>query len=152
MRKSTVIAIAIVVVGVASLSLLMGQYLSFAEPELRAAKEMTDAFRPDLLPGTRVRLRRVQGGERYAVKDPLKSGLIVEASAAPEALAKDRSAIGLARSLAEKAFTLYGPDRPVEWAELRIRRSEEDRQTFAFARGQDGTLEPLLLGGEPASR
>lgn len=143
MRKSTLVIVALLVVMAAALSTLMSHYLSYAEPELKAAKELTDAVRPDLAPGTKVKVRRVLGADRYAVKDPTKFGLVVEATAASDSATKDPKGVNLAKALSDRAFAVYGSDRPIEWVELRIRRGAEDLPPIAFARGPGGIVEPI---------
>jgi hypothetical protein len=148
MRKSTIVTLGILVATAVALTVLLNTYVGYAEAELRNGKELTDAFRETLAPSTRVKLRRVAGGERYPVKDPHRSGLIVEATPSAERWARDPSALGLARELSEQAFGRYRDD-PISWTLLRMRRADGTVVTLAFEHGERGSLEEIRTGEAP---
>jgi hypothetical protein len=146
-RKSTVVALVIVVAAGVGLAWLLDVYVGYAETALRNGRDLTDAYREALAPGSRVRLRRVAGGERYPVKAPERAGLLVEASPSGERWARDPSAVGLSRDLAERAFALYAADDPISWVLLRMRRPDGTLALHAFVRGDSGHLEAIPAAG-----
>src|SRR5688572_9363622 len=110
MRKSTVVLVVVLIAAGVGLTWLLDAYVGYAEAELKNGRDLTEAHRAHLAPGTRVRLRRVTGDARYPVTPPERPGLLVEAQPSLERWAKDASAYGLARELSEHAIRLYAPD------------------------------------------
>ena len=129
MRKSTVVIISILIFAAIATTWAFKLYTDQIVEEIRHAKELTDDFRDALAKdvsghGTKVRLRRTAGANGYVVTDASIFGLLVEASPDLAVLKRDPSGFLFARELAARAFELYGPDRPIEWVEVRLRRPD----------------------------
>jgi len=140
MRKSTAVTLGILVVALVSLTLLMKVYTDRFVEEIRHAKAMTAEFEADLAPGSKLKLARTRGGPSYVVKDD-RPGLIVEAAPSEAVWRTDPQGMALARRLTLRLLSLYPPERPVQWAELRFERLDGSRQTaFAIDRTPAGTL------------
>ena len=129
MRKSTVVIVAILIFGAIATTWAFKLYTDQVVEEIRRAKELTDDFRDVLAKdasghGTKIRLRRTPGARGYVVTDPSTFGLLAEASPDVTVLKRDPSGFLFARDLAARAFELYGPDRPIQWVEVRLRRPD----------------------------
>jgi hypothetical protein len=146
MRKSTIVLLVIVIGAGVALTWLLDAYVGHAEAELRNGRDLTEAHRADLAAGSRVRLRRVKGEARYPVKVPERPGLIVEAEPSALRWAKDASAYGIARDLAERAIRLYAPDHAITWVLLRLRRPDGSQVLHAFEPGDGGDLVAIPTG------
>lgn len=147
MRKSTVVAIAVIIFGAISMMFLFRAYTERAIDEVRNAKELTDLFRPQLSVGTKIRLRRTPGDLHYVVRDPAIPGLLVEAQPSAAVLTQDRSGFQFAREVASRAFELYGADRPIRWVEVKLTRPDGTRiASIGLERGEGTAVVPV----EPA--
>jgi hypothetical protein len=142
-RKSTVILVAILLAGAVGLTLMLDFALGHVKTELQNRKALKETFKSELLAGAEVRLAYVAGGERYPVKDPKTFGLIVEASPSAARWTKDVNGLGLSHEIAEWAFQRYGPERPISWVLLRMRRSDESVVVHALRRGENDRLETI---------
>jgi hypothetical protein len=152
MRKSTIIALALMVLTFGGMLWLLGFYTDAFKPELEAAKEWSEDLRAEIEPGTHVRVLRVRGGPNRAGKDTATFGLLIDATPAKEAWARDPAGPTLALELTRRAFDRYGPDRPIRWVEVRLLEHKEVVRRFGFAKGDGGALDPILTEGVPPPR
>src|SRR5206468_946140 len=66
--------------------------------------------------------------------------------------ARDPSGGGIALMLARWAFERYGPDRPIDWIEVRARREGGgEGKAVSFARGEGGLPVPIGPARPPPS-
>ena len=124
MRKSTVVVLVILVVGMVTMTLLYNYYMQQFVEEHRNAKMLTDEFRADLEPGTVLKLGRTRGGAAYLVADPSQPGLVVSARPTEAAWKADPSGGLFARRVALRLFEVYAGDRPASWAEFRLTKPD----------------------------
>jgi hypothetical protein len=144
-RKSTVVIIAILIFGAIATTWAFKLYTDQIVEEIRHAKELTDDFRDSLAKdakghGTKIRLRRTAGGPPYVVTDPNAFGLLVDANPDLAVLKRDATGFLFAREVAQRAFELYGADRPIQWVEVRLTRPDGTSiPSIGLQRGE-GTL------------
>lgn len=141
MKRTTLILLAILAVGLGSLLFAMKTYTDQFAQEIRRAKEVTEDVADRLEPGTFVKLARVAGQAKYVVTDPERPGLLLEARPRSEAWAKDPTGEALARDLASRLFASYGPDRPVTWIQFRLTRPDgSEAPVFGLERERGDVL------------
>lgn len=149
MRKSTVIAIAIMIFGAISMLFLFRSYTEQFTGDIRAAKELSDDFRDVIADGTKIRLRRTAGSEKYVVRDKASFGLLVDVSPGAESFKRDKTGFLLAREIASKAFPLYGADHPIQWVEVRMKRLDgTEIPSVGFERGEGTSVVPIESVGK----
>lgn len=145
MRKSTLVVLAILVVGMVTMSLLYNYYMKQFVEEHRNAKTLTDEFRADVEPGTKIALGRVKGGAKYVVHDPDQPGVVVYAQPTEAAWKADPSGGLFGRRIALRLFEVYGDERPAAWVELRLKRPDGNvAPAFGYRRGEGRTIEPVV--------
>jgi hypothetical protein len=149
MRKSSVIALAMLVVTFGTMLWLLGFYTDALRPELEASTEWTDDLRASLAPATKVKILRVHGSPSRAGKDPKTYGLLVDATPSKEAWARDYVGSTLALDLTRRAFERYGPDRPIHWVEVRLVENREIVRRLGFAKSEHGAFDAILTEGVP---
>jgi hypothetical protein len=150
MRRTTLVIISILFVGLGSLLFAMKTYTGQFLEEIQRAKEVTTAVRERLAPGTSVKLARVVGQAKYVVTDGTRPGLLVEAEPLAEVWKTDPQGRGFARDLWIRLEALYGPDRPVNWMQFRLTRPDKTEEPiFGFERGGLGETRwiPRAPGG-----
>ncbi len=151
MRKSTVVALGILVFAFMAMVWLFRTYTQEFVVEIRHAKELTDALRPRLAPDTRIRLARMRGAARYLVADDAKFGLLVEVAPRREGFAADPDGAGLAFEIATRAFEMYDADRPIDWVEVKVTRPDGTiGKPMGFVRGDGDVIEPIRGTVPPA--
>ncbi len=149
MRKSTVVIISILIFAAIATTWAFKLYTDQIVEEIRHAKELTDEFRESLAKdatghGTKIRLRRTAGGPTYVVADAGTFGLLVEASPDLATLKRDASGFLFGREVAGRALELYGPDRPIAWVEVRLRRPDGTAiAPMGFERGEGTLVVPI---------
>jgi len=149
LRKSTIVAIALILFAAVSMLFLFDSYTKQIADEIRNAKELSDEFRPQLVEGTKVKLRRTPGADGYVVRDPESFGLLLEAHPLADVLKPDAGGFQLARQLAARAFELYGGDRPIQWIEVKLFRPDGTRiPSIGLQRGEGTSVVPV----EPAGK
>ena len=147
MRKSTVIAIAIIVFAAISMLLLADSYTGQFKADIQSAKELTDEFRDSIAKDTKIKLLRTGGSAKYVVEDREKYGLIVEVSPSAETLKRDPTVFVLSREIALRAFDIYAIDRPIRWVEFRVFRTDGTRlPPIALERGEGSSVVPVESG------
>ena len=149
MRKSSVIALAMVVVAFGAMLWLLGLYTDALRPELEASSDWTGEMRPDLAEGTTVKVLRVRGSPTRAGKDPKTFGLLLDVTPSKTSWASDAAGSKLALGLVRRAFERYAGDRPIQWVEVRLLEHGEVVRRFGFARGTAEGFEPILAEGMP---
>lgn len=154
MRKSTIVALVVLVLALVGMTVLLKVYTDQFAEEIKQAKAMTAAFAADLAPDSTIKLARVHGTSRYVVSDPGSIGLLLEARPSEASWRADPTGTVLARRLARHAFDAYPIDRPVDWVEFRLTRPDGTRvPEFGLRRGAgDGLLPveaPAMGGGVP---
>lgn len=141
MRKSTVVVLAILLVGMVVLTLIYNYYVSQLIEEARNAKTVTTELAADLEPGTKIQLSRVAAGPRYVVKEGSVHGLVAIATPSVAAWKADPSGDAFGRRLTVRLFELYGDERPVQFVELRLTRPDKVAlDPFAYTRGPGKTI------------
>jgi|GEM_PF-2992239 len=146
MRKSSIVVLVILLVGMVTLSLLYNYYMNQFIEEHRNAKQLTDEFAADLEPGTKIALGRVKGGARYVVDDPSLSGVVVFARPTEASWKAEPSGALFGRRVAIRLFEVYGDDRPATWVELRLTRPDGTvAPAFGYRRGEGRTIVPVTL-------
>ncbi len=151
MRKSTVVALGILVFAFAAMIWLFHTYTQEFVIEIRHAKELTDELRPRLAPDSRIRLARARGAARYLVADDHKYGLLVEVSPRRESFATDATGVGLALEIATRAFERYDAERPIDWVEVRVTKPDGTvGKPMGFVRGDGDVIEPIRGTVPPA--
>lgn len=149
MRKSTVIAIAIIIFGAISMLFLFKSYTEQFADDIRAAKELSDDFRDALAKDTKIRLRRTAGAEKYVVRDKTSFGLLVDVTPDAAVLKRDPTGFALSREIAVKAFEIYGSDRPIQWVEIRAKRIDgTELPPIALQRGEGSSVVPIESVGK----
>ncbi|MFO0932999.1 MAG: hypothetical protein U1E39_09855 [Planctomycetota bacterium] len=144
MRKSTVVVLVILMVGMLAMTLLYNHYIQQYVEEHRNAKMLTEEFRADLEPGTVLKLGRTRGGEAYVVGDASEPGLVVSGRPTEASWRADPSGGLFARRIAIRLFEVYGSDRPVVWVEFRLTKPDGTMlPAFGYQRGEGRTLVPL---------
>ena len=151
MRKSTLIALGIVVLTFAGMLWALGFYTDQVRYELETAGEWTQELREsgDAAPESHVKLRRLKGALDGSTADPAAFGLIIEVTPSAAALANDLSGSILALRLARSAFEKYGPERPITWVKVRSMRADGSEPTLAFGKGEGGYPVALSLPPTP---
>lgn len=151
MRKSTVVALAILVFAFMAMVWLFRTYTQEFVIEIRHAKELTDELAPRLSPGSRIKLARMRGAARYLVADDHKFGLLVEVTPRREAFATDAEGAGLAHEIAGRAFEMYDAERPVDWVEVKVTKPDGTLgRPMGFVRGDGDVIEPIRGTVPPA--
>ena len=140
MKKSTLVAMAIIALACGSMLFLFDFYTGQFRDEIVHAKEMTTEFREAVAPDTTIRLARVMGSPHYVVEDASRWGLLVDAAPSVASFATDASGLTFARPVALRLFEAYGSERPVSWIQFRLTRPDRT-QLPIFG------LEPLDGGG-----
>ncbi len=149
MRKSTVIAIAIIIFAAISMLFLFRSYTEQFTADIHAAKELSDDFRDVLAKDTKIRLRRTAGAEKYVVKNKDSFGLLVDVSPAASQWKLDPTGFLLSREIAIKAFEIYGIDRPIQWVEIRMAKLDGTQLApIALERGEGSSVVPVETGGK----
>lgn len=144
MRKSTIVVLVILMVGMVAMTLLYNHYVQQYVEEYRNAKMLTEEFRADLEPGTLLRLGRTRGGEAYVVADASEPGLVVNARPGEASWRADPTGGLFARRIAIRLFEVYGSERPATWAEFRLVRPDGTVvPSFGYRRGEGRTLVPV---------
>ena len=144
MRTSTIFAIAIIIFGAISMVWLFKSYTEKALEEVRNAKELTDEFRQQLAPESKVKLRRTPGAASYVNHDPNSYGLLLEASPDAGILKTDPTGFQFARQVASKAFDLYTGERPIHWIEVKLFRTDGTRiPSIGLQRGEGMSIVPI---------
>jgi hypothetical protein len=153
MRKSTIVVLVILVVGMVVMTLLYNYYMQQFVEEHRHAKRLTEEFRADLEPGTVLRFGRVKGGEKYVVPDATMPGIVVFARPSETAWRTDPSGGWFARRITLRLFEVYGDDRPASWAEFRLTKPDGSvAPAFGYRRGEGRTLVPVDAKAGPSPR
>jgi len=143
-RKSTVVAIGILIFAFIAMVWLFRTYTQEFVVEIRHAKELSDELKPRLAPDTRIRLARMRGASKYLVADSAKWGLLVDVSPSREAFATDATGVGLATAIATRGFEIYGAERPIDWVEVRVTRLDgKIEKPMGFVRGDGDAIEPM---------
>src|SRR6188474_3079007 len=104
MRKTTVIAIGIMLFGLVAVVVLFQQYTKNIVPDIQKAKVLTKEFKGRLEANTLIKLRRVPSGEGYLVGDKKSPGVLVEAQPSADAWSKDKNARGIASDIGQRLF------------------------------------------------
>jgi len=144
MRKSTLVVLVILLVGMVTLSLLYNTYMNQFVEEHRNAKALTAEFAADLEPGTKLALGRVKGGTRYVVDDPSLPGVVVFARPTEASWKAEPSGALFGRRVTLRLFEMYGDDRPASWVELRLTRPDGTvAPAFGYRRGEGRAIVPV---------
>lgn len=152
MRKSTIVVLVILMVGMVAMTLLYNYYMQQFVEESRHAKLLTEEFRADVEPGTVLRLARVRGGPDYVVTDPSQPGLVLFGRPTQAAWKADPTGGLFARRLVLRMFELYVGERPASWAEFRLTRPDGTMlPPFGYRRGEGRTIEPIAPIAPPAA-
>jgi hypothetical protein len=139
-RKTTLVMLGILLVAAFATTWAFKTYTDQVIEEVRNAKDWTAELRDELAPDAKIRLRRTEGRAGYVNASPETVGLLVEARPSAASWANDRSGMRLALALATKAFERYGPDRPIDWVEVKLTRLDGTiLPSRGFERG-DGML------------
>jgi hypothetical protein len=149
MRKSSVIALAMVVVAFGAMLWLLNVYTDALRPELDASADWTGELHPDLADGTKVKVLRVRGSTARAGRDPKTFGLLLDVTPSKATWARDPAGSAIALALVQRAFERYGGDRPIQWVEVRLFEHGEVVRRLGFARGASEGYEPILSEGLP---
>lgn len=153
MRKSTIVVLVILMVGMLAMTLLYNYYMQQFVEESRHAKLLTEEFRADVEPGTVLRLARVRGGADYVVADPAQPGLVLFGRPTQAAWNADPTGGLFARRLVLRMFELYVGERPASWAEFRLTRPDGTLlPPFGYRRGEGRTIEPIAPRTAPTPR
>ena len=144
MRKSSIVVLVILLVGMVTLSLLYNYYMNQFVEEHRHAKALTDEFAAELEPGTKLALARVKGGARYVVDDPSLPGVVAFARPAEAAWKADPSGGLFGRRLTLRLLELYVDDRQAAWVEVRLTRPDGTVvPALGYRRGEGRTIVPV---------
>jgi hypothetical protein len=150
MRKTTVVAMAIILLACGAMIALFKAYTGEIIPEIERARALTREIEPALAAGTRIRLRRVPSGADYLVRDDRAPGLILEADPSADTWSRDRGATGFARDAALRLFEAYDLERPIEWIQFRLRKPDGTAsKEFAVRRGEGGVGVQFLDAAKP---
>ena len=149
MRKTTVIAIGIMLFGLVAVVVLFQQYTKNIVPDIQKAKVLTKEFKGRLEANTTIKLRRVPSGEGYLVGDKKSPGVLVEAQPSADAWSKDKNARGIASDIGQRLFEIYDAELPIEWVQFRMKKPDGERiPEFAARSGDGGVGVSFLEGGK----
>jgi hypothetical protein len=115
--------------------------------EIEVGSQMTRQFEGDLVPSTRVRLRRERGSEDGIVADREQHLLLVTASPSAARWDRDPDGKAFARALAERAHgdVRYGPERPVPYVEVVLSKPDGTRVRLGFREDVSGRLQAFSV-------
>ena len=147
MRKSTLVVLVILAVALVGLTFAMKYYTDQFAEEIAHARVLTKEFRDEqhaLAPESNVRLARVAGGAKYIVHDTSTYGLLLEAAPNAETWKSDARGRTIAAKLAARLFDLYTVDRPIQWIQFRLTKSDgSELPVFGLARGNGESIVPV---------